>query len=273
MKFSLSPSAGHQSAFQAGEHGIHWLGLEVLRLEAEESWQGCFAGQEAALVILSGRCTISVTPLGGEAVEWRGLGSRGDVFSGLPATVYAPRSSAIAIQAQGKAEIAVGKAPASLDLPPALVRPEDVRVNNVGAANWRRDVRLLIPPGSPLSQRLIVGETINPPGNWSGFPPHKHDEVLPGENVLEEFYLFKARPADGFGVQLIYRDGAGEAELVRNNDVTVMVNGYHPTVATPGTTLYYLWMLAGDSKAYDICVDPSYRWLSNAEAVIREIQR
>ena len=277
MKFKISPAKGHQSLFQPGDQGIHWLGLEVLRLENGETWQETYPGQEAALVILSGRCTVRIAVAGDQALapqkfEWRGLGGRADVFSGLPTTVYAPPGSAITITAESRLEIAIGKAPADSCFPPAVVRPDDVRVNSAGIANWRRDVRLMLPPGSSISQRLIVGETINPPGNWSGFPPHKHDGTQPGENLLEEFYLFKAKPLDGFGLQPLYCGGVGEVYFVGNDDVTVMLNGYHPTVATPGTTLYYLWMLSGDSKAYDISIDPTFRWLSNAEAVIREIQ-
>src|SRR5512146_2007989 len=116
MKFQLQPVQGHQSTFQPGEQGIRWLGLEALRLDRDEDWRGSFVDQEAALVILGGRCTVAITPPGGEKVEWRGLGSRGDVFSGLPTSVYAPRGSEIAIKAESKVEIAIGKAPASIDL-------------------------------------------------------------------------------------------------------------------------------------------------------------
>jgi 5-deoxy-glucuronate isomerase len=271
MKLKVSATQGHQSIFQPGEQGIRWLGLEVLRLEKGEKWEGRYADQEAALVILGGRCSISVAA--GQKGEWQGIGGRGDVFGGLPTAVYAPRNSQIVVKAESKVEIAIGKAPCSADLPPALIKPEDIKSNSAGIANWRRDVRLVIPPGSPVSQRLIIGETVNPPGNWSGFPPHKHDQLQPGENILEEFYLFKAKPADGFGLQPIYGGGAGEVHFVGNDDVTVMLNSYHPTVATPGTTLYYLWMLSGDSKAYDITIDPAFRWLSSAETIIREMQR
>jgi 5-deoxy-glucuronate isomerase len=275
MKFKIRSTQGLQTIFKPGEQGIQWLGLDVLRLEKGETWQGSFAGMESALVILSGRCSIAITAgdVQGAPCAWQNLGGRADVFSGLPTTVYAPPSSEIRVSAESKLEIAIGKAPATTSLPAVLIRPEDVKVNNAGIANWRRDVRMLVPPGSPLTTRLIIGETINPPGNWSGFPPHKHDDPQAGENCLEEFYLFKAKPADGFGVQLIYGSGEGETHYISSDDVTVMLNNYHPTVATPGTSLYYLWVLSGDSKAYDIGIDPAFRWLTSAEAVIREIQR
>jgi 5-deoxy-glucuronate isomerase len=268
--FKAAPKAGHQSIFQTGEQDIRWLGLEVLRLEKGETWEGSLAGEEAALVLLSGRADIEVEA--GKKEAWKSLGERGDIFSGAPAAVYAPRNSTIKIKALSKLEIAIAKAPCEQDHPAVLIQPSDVKVVSSGMANWRRDVRLIIPPGSPISQRLIVGETLNPPGNWSGIPPHKHDQVTQGENFLEEFYFFKTRPADSFGLQLMYKDGEGLGHMVTNDDVTVMLNGYHPTVASPGTAICYLWVLAGDVKDYSLVIDPRFGWVGNAEAVLKEEQ-
>jgi 5-deoxy-glucuronate isomerase len=255
--------------FQTGEQDIHWLGLEVLRLEAGESWDGTLDDEEAAFVLLSGTAEISVD--NGEA--YTGLGARGDIFSGSATAVYAPRKSKVNISATSKLEVAIAKAPCDEDLPATVIKPPDVKVVSSGMANWRRDVRLIIPPGSPISQRLIIGETLNPPGNWSGIPPHKHDQVTDDENFLEEFYFFKTKPADSYGLQLMYKDGEGQGHMVSNDDVTVMLSGYHPTVASPGTTICYLWVLSGDSKAYDIGIDPRFGWVGNAEAVLKEEQR
>jgi len=267
LLFKLSPRGGHQSVFQPGEHGIHWLGLEILRLEAGESWQGDLGEEEAALVILGGHCTISVQCE--QTGKWAGLGGRGDAFSGLATTVYAARQSKLEVTAESKLELAIIKAPCEADLPPTLIAPGDVKAVSSGMANWQRDVRLIIPPGSPVSWRLIVGETLNPPGNWSGIPPHKHDEVNAGENILEEFYLFKTKPADGYAVQLVYRDGEGQGHIVGNDDVVLFLSSYHPTVAPPGTMVCYLWALSGTCKAYGITIDPRFDWVSDAEASSR----
>lgn len=266
--FKIPAGEKHSSVFQPGEHGIQWLGLEVINLKAGEEWQGATGSNEAAFVILGGRCTISV---GGQT--WSGLGSRPDIFGGPPAAVYAPKESQVTVIGESTVEVAVAKSPSDVALPPTLIKPEDVRVVSAGMSNWRRDVHLVIAPGSPISQRLIVGETINPPGNWSGVPPHKHDQRVPGENFLEEFYLFKVRPADSYGLQLMYRDGEGQGHIIGNNDVTVMLSGYHPTVASPGTTIGYLWTLAGEVKDYDIVIDPRFSWVANAEAVLKEERR
>jgi 5-deoxy-glucuronate isomerase len=269
----LKVAAGgvHQTVIKAGQGGIKWLGLEVLRLGKGQEWQGDLADDEAAFVVMGGKVSIAV--IGKSSGEYKGIGGRPDIFGGAPATVYAPRRSKVTVKADSDAEVAIAKAPCTVDLPAAHIPPENVRVVSSGMANWRRDVRMVIPPGSPVSQRLIIGETLNPPGNWSGIPAHKHDQIVKGENFLEEFYFFRARPADGFGVQVMYDQKKAEAVTVGNDDVTVMLNGYHPTVAAPGVTLCYLWVLSGDSKAYDIVIDPRFGWVPTAESVMREMAR
>ncbi|MBM4466337.1 MAG: 5-deoxy-glucuronate isomerase [Chloroflexi bacterium] len=257
---SLTPSSGYQPVFQPGQLGICWLGLDLLRLADGESWQEALGDQEASLVILGGCCAISVNS--DKAGHWDKLGSREDIFGGPATAVYAPRRSVVHVTAKSKLELAIAKAPCEANLPPALVKPGDVKVVSSGTANWRREVRLVIPPGSPISQRLIIGETVNPPGNWSGIPPHKHDEMKNGmENILEEFYLFKTRPADGHAVQMVYDDEQRQAHVVGNDAVMVFLGGYHPTVALPGTTVCYLWALSGDSKTYNFTVDPCFSGL------------
>ncbi len=269
--FKVPAGSGHLPIFKPGDQGIQWLGLEIVRLAAGETWQGGLHDEEAGLVILGGRCSVTLD--GQKHAEWSGLGGRADIFAGPPTAVYVPRRSTLSITAETALEAAIAKTPCEVDLPAALIAPSEVKVISAGMANWRRDVRLVIPPGSPISQRLIIGETINPPGNWSGIPPHKHDEITQTENSLEEFYLFKVRPADGYGVQLMYRGGEGSAHLIGNDDVAVMLGGFHPTVAAPGVTIAYLWTLSGHGKAYNLSIDPRFSWVSSAEAVFREMKQ
>jgi 5-deoxy-glucuronate isomerase len=268
--FKVTPQSGHQTVIQIGENDA-WLGLEILRLEPGEAWQGSSGSGEAALVPLSGKCSVSVD--GAYSAKWSGVGGRPDMFSAPPWAVYIPRQTQLTVTAESVLELAIAKAPCDRDLPPAVVRPEDVKIVNAGAANWRRDVRLVIPPGSPISQRMIIGETINPPGNWSGIPPHKHDEISGIENILDEWYLFKVKPAGSYGLQIGYKEGKEESFFIHNNDVFLMQNGYHPTVAAPGTSLGYLWVLSGDHKAYNITTDPRFDWVASTEAVLKETNR
>ena len=130
-----------------------------------------------------------------------------------------------------------------------------------------------MPPGSSIGRHLIVGETVNPPGNWSGIAPHKHDRITDDENAMEEFYLFQASPRDGFGLQLSYRDGRGGGHLIGHDRVAFIHGGYHATVAAPGMTLFYLWACAGDRKESRLLLDPRFAWLPNAEAILSESER
>jgi 5-deoxy-glucuronate isomerase len=262
--FTVPEGFGHHTVFQPGQHGIQWLGLQVLRLRSGEQWRGALAGQEALLDLLGGRASIQVKAE--DTFSWEGLGGRQDTLAGTGFAVYAPPGSEIVVEAEGDLELAIASSPADPGGQPTLIRPDEVKVVVSGALSWQRDVRLILPPGSPISQRLIVGETLNPPGNWSGIPPHKHDEISEVENFLEEFYYFKSQPADGYGLQLMYKGDEGHGHIVGNEDVTVMLDGYHPTVAAPGTSLCYLWVLAGESKDYDISIDSRFEWVKAAEA-------
>jgi len=129
------------------------------------------------------------------------------------------------------------------------------------------------------AQRLLVGETLNPPGNWSSYPPHKHDRKAPSEAPLEEVYFFKIKPPHGFGLQRIYtspedENPFDEVFLLENDDTVVIPRGYHPVVAAPGYQLYYLWVLAGEERKYGAWSDdPNHRWLRNCEPMINEALR
>ena len=108
----------------------------------------------------------------------------------------------------------------------------------------------------------MLGETINPPGNWSSYPPHKHDRHAPPEEVaLEEVYYYRFKPDGGFGVQLIYDDRDERALIVRDGDVVAIPSGYHPVVAAPGYTLYYLWVMAGEGRQLAPFFDARHAWV------------
>ncbi|HEU5394485.1 MAG TPA: 5-deoxy-glucuronate isomerase, partial [Candidatus Methylomirabilis sp.] len=114
------------------------------------------------------------------------------------------------------------------------------------------------------AKRLLVGETFNRAGEWSSYPPHKHDRAAyPEESKMEEVYLFKVDPPQGFGLQRFYSPerGVDTAVILRNNSVTRIPWGYHPVAAAPGYRLYYLWMLAGEDRNYALADDPAHAWV------------
>jgi 5-deoxy-glucuronate isomerase len=223
------------------------------------------ADGEVAAVILTGQ----VDAFAGGAPLGR-AGGRTSVFDGPGDTVYAPPGTALGLQAVGDDPVQVAVASAAADpdpnAPPArVITPADQRIAEVGEGNWSRTVRTILGP-EHTALRLLLGETINPPGNWSSYPPHRHDRHDPPSEVnLEEVYLFKVHPAGGFGVQIRY-DIAGDEEafLVRDDDIAAIRAGFHPVVAASGYSLYYLWVMAGDGRVMMPYLDPAHAWVQQA---------
>lgn len=234
------------------------------------------AGREAVLTIFAGKCSVEIESPS-RKVTYEKIGQRSDVFSGRPTMIYVPVNTEYRVVAEtAMVEIGVSMAPSESDYPPVLVKPEDVVEKSVGAWNWSRKVYTSV-GDNVKAQRLIVGETINPPGNWSSSPPHKHDEKSLHEAPLEEVYFYKVRPVQGFGLQRIYttpeaEDPFDEVYVVENNDTVVLPRGYHPVVAAPGYQLYYLWVLAGEERSYGSWTDdPRHSWLKDCEPILVDI--
>jgi len=245
--------------------------------EKNEKYEGETGSREAVLTIFGGKCSVQVRTASQE-VSYDSIGDRRDVFSGKPTMVYLPPNVEYNIIAESPVEIGVSMAPSNSKSSPILVKPEDAVENRVGTWNWRRTVYTSI-GGNVKAQRLLVGETLNPPGNWSSYPPHKHDRKGPAEVPLEEVYFFKIKPPNGFGLQRIYTSSEDEEPfdeifLLENDDTVVIPRGYHPVVAAPGYQLYYLWVLAGEERRYGAWSDdPNHSWLRNCEPIINEILR
>jgi 5-deoxy-glucuronate isomerase len=129
-----------------------------------------------------------------------------------------------------------------------IIEPSDVAVEERGAGAFSRTVRTYLSDGP-----LIAGETINPPGGWSSYPPHRHDE-------FEEAYLYRFAPTNGFGLAAVYDDETRDATIVHDGDVTRIRHGYHPVVAAPGYAMAYTWALAGDID-FAPSLDPEHAWV------------
>lgn len=146
----------------------------------------------------------------------------------------------------------------------------DVTTVTAGKANWQRTVHTALGEKFP-ADRLLAGETLNPPGNWSSYPPHKHDRrSLPSEIPMEEVYFFRVDPPQGFGFIWTYtaeddQNGFSDVFVVHDGDTVLLPKGYHPVVAAPGYKLHYTWVLAGEERRYGAWADdPRHSWVKNA---------
>jgi 5-deoxy-glucuronate isomerase len=259
----------HPTSREKGEAGVivsvnperagwHHISFEVRCLRAGEKLSSQTDDDETALVILSGQCDVEST-LG----TWEGLGQRKNVFDGRPFALYLPRRTAYAIRAKTDLEVASCSARAEQDFPARLIRPADVEVEIRGGKNVTRQISHVLKPEFP-AHRLLIVEVYTPSGNWSSYPPHKHDEKnMPHENQLEEIYYYKISQPEGFAIQRLYTDDGrtDEALIVRDNDLVLVREGYHPVVAGPGYHCYYLNVLAGDVRSMQAADDPHYAWV------------
>ena len=230
------------------------------------SWHHQTADNELALVILGGVCKVT-----SNRGTWEAVGRRSDVFSGMPYALYMPPQTDFTLQATSETlDIAYGWTRAFEDHPPQFITPASVEIEIRGGGNATRQINKIIPPGFNCS-RLVVVEVFTPPGNWSSYPPHKHDEHRLDEQGnlleadLEEIYFYKIDRPEGYAYQRIYTaDGKlDELILTRDSHVVLSPEGYHPVVAAPGYTCYYLNMLAGSAQSLAATDDPAYTWVKS----------
>lgn len=221
--------------------GWQFVTFEVRTLAEGETYTWEADGNERALVNLHGDFQAVVN---GETIDF---GGRDSVFDGLGHTLYVPRSTAGTVTGTPGAELAIASAPASQQHEVRLVTPAELPVESRGAGNASRQVATPIPPDFP-ADRLLVIEVWTPGGNWSSYPPHKHEQDTDGEAQLEETYYYRLRdPKRGWALQKVYSPDRGfELDAtVRDGDICLLPWGYHTTVAAHGHDLYYLNVMAG----------------------------
>jgi 5-deoxy-glucuronate isomerase len=258
----------------AAENPCKLIDFARLVLPAGERHEGETGDREVLVVLLGGRCAVTVNDRSFEEV-----GRRPSPFAGKPHAVYLPRRSRYAISALTALDAGLCSAPSDLDTAPYVVSPDEVTINNIGAANFRRELRNILTasdqPGRP-ARRLIVGETFVPSGNWSTYPPHRHErDDLPREAFHEELYYFRINPPEGFGIARHYspEQGYDDNHTVRDSTILMAPHGYHTTCSAPGYTNYFLWMLAGEHRTQAVSFDPDLAWVQKATPLIVQAER
>ena len=240
--------------------GWEFCSLTVLRLTAGVAWDSTTGPDEVALVPLSGRCAVAS---GDETWE---IGGRASVFDGPTSTLYLPIDTAYTVSNPGDSplELAVCGARAEQAFPARKTGADEIPVEIRGAGNAARQIRTLVPPAFP-AHRLLVVEVITPSGNWSSYPPHKHDvSRMPAEADLEEIYYYRIDGPEGFALQRLYTgDGRiDEAWTIRDGDLLLVPEGYHAFAVAHGYTGYYLNVLAGSEPVRTLqpADDPAHAW-------------
>lgn len=236
-----------------------YVGFECFSL-AEGETLACNSGdRELCLVLVGGTASVVVGEL-----RWQNIGERTGPFDEkAPYAVYIPPHCNYVVSAESELELAVCSAPAEGRYPPRLIRPEDCERSERGSGSNRRLICNIL-FGNADAERLLVVEVITPGGNWSSYPPHKHDtDAAPDETHLEETYYHRLSPSQGFAFQRVYTDDRSidETMSVEDGDVVMVPRGYHPVGAPHGYDLYYLNVMAGPRREWIFRNDPAHEWM------------
>jgi 5-deoxy-glucuronate isomerase len=237
-----------------GAAGWQYVGFSVRQLAARDAWRGETGSDEVCLVLLEGSCRARWD--GGEAR----LGPRRNVFSGYPHALYLPPGTVFELEADERTQVAEGRAPTAEHHPARVIAPATCGFEIRGGGNATRQIVDIMPPSFP-AHRLLVCEVYTPSGNWSSYPPHKHDtDDPPAEVELEETYYYRFADRDAYGIQRLYdsNDRDDEALTVRDGDLVLIRRGYHPFVSAHGYDAYYLNVLAGTRRSMAARDDPRY---------------
>ncbi len=248
----------------AEQAGWDYLNMAARRLNQGEKWSGSTGNFEYAHVILGGVCTIRTSQGNFERV-----GRRPNVFSGMPYALYLSRNTEFEIEALTDGfEVASCWVKTEEDHPAHLITPDESQIELRGGANASRQINSIIPPGFNC-QRIVAVEVYTPGGNWSSYPPHKHDvhrvdasgKLL--EADLEEIYFYKLDRPEGYAYQRVYTPDRhiDAVMMAQDNDIVLVPEGYHPVVSAHGYTTYYLNFLAGSAQSLANSDDPAYTWV------------
>jgi 5-deoxy-glucuronate isomerase len=259
IKPNLERDTGELLTITPQSAGWANISMAAVRLRQDDTYDFRLNGEEAVIVVLGGK--INVTAAG---QTWSGLGGRANVFSGMPWSLYLPLDSSATITApDAPAEFAVCRCKAERAFPARVIAPQDVEIEIRGGENATRQINNMVLGHFPCD-RILVVEVYTPSGNWSSYPPHKHDvHNPPGEVDLEEIYYYKLSQPEGYAIQRVYtKDGRrNETITVRDSEAVLIPEGYHPVVAAFGYDCYYLNVLGGSAHAMSASDDPDYAWV------------
>ncbi|WP_274915646.1 5-deoxy-glucuronate isomerase [Streptomyces sp. WZ-12] len=249
--------------------GWGYSSLRILELPPGGEHSFATGDSEWIVLPLSGGCTVRTD--GPEGVSFE-LAGREGVFSGVTDFSYVPRDAQVRIRSGAGGRFALTGARCERRLPARYGAASDVPVELRGTGSCSRQVNNFGAAGVFECDRLIAVEVLTPGGNWSSYPPHKHDECRPGEeSELEEVYYFEiaaAHGTDGLGYQRVTPSGHGRGTEVlaevRTGDAVLIPDGWHgPSIAAPGHDMYYLNVMAGPGaeRAWLICDHPDHGWI------------
>lgn len=242
------------------ENPLEYTEMKIIDLEVGSLYEERLGKKEVCIVILTGKVNVSD---GKETFE--NIGTRINVFDKVPTdSVYVSNDQQFTITAVNNAKVALTYAPSENQLPTRLISSEDNYVENRGKYLNQRTVHNILPDNVDFANNLLVVEVFTNSGNWSSYPPHKHDKNnLPHESLLEEIYYHEMNPSQGFVFQRVYTDNLeiDETMAVKHRDCVVVPRGYHPVGVPDGYDSYYLNVMAGPIRKWQFHNDKDHEWI------------
>jgi 5-deoxy-glucuronate isomerase len=243
-----------------GNSPLEYIEFKVIDLAPGTKYSEVLAKKECCIVALSGKINVIA-----DEDTFRNLGTRESVFEKRPTdSVYVSNERCFEVEAVSHARVALCYSPSDRQMPTKLIKAADNGVENRGTQNNKRLVHNILPDSDSSANSLLVVEVFTESGNWSSYPPHKHDQDnLPEESLLEETYYHEMNPQQGFVFQRVYTDDRSldETMTVEHGDVVMVPAGYHPVGVPDGYDSYYLNVMAGPTRIWKFYNDPDHEWI------------
>lgn len=241
-----------------------YVGFDLYELAPGQSLARQTGQREVCLVMVTGSATVKA-----EGQTFEHIGWRSSVFEGQgPHALYIPAGSSYDVLAETALTLAVCSAPGKTNHPVRLISPAQMGTETRGVGSNVRHVCNIL-PDTDMADSLLVVEVVTPGGNWSSYPPHRHDtDDMPRQSNLEETYYHRLNPPQGFAFQRVYTDDRSldETMTVEDGDVVMVPKGYHPVGTPQGYDLYYLNVMAGPVREWRFHNDPQHEWIINKPA-------
>ncbi len=243
---------------------LSYVGLKIVDLAPGATYSENTKKQECCIVAMTGKISVLV---GDE--KYHNIGTRESVFEKKPTdSVYVSGGLDFKVEAVSQARVVLCSAPSLKQLPTRLIKASENRIEHRGKYQNKRLVHNILADSDSFADHLLVVEVFTENGNWSSYPPHKHDQDnLPYESFLEETYYHEMNPQQGFVFQRVYTDDLtlDETMTVKNGDVVIVPKGYHPVGVPDGYTSYYLNVMAGPVRIWKFYNDLDHEWILDRE--------
>ncbi|NDK53382.1 5-deoxy-glucuronate isomerase [Rhizobium laguerreae] len=245
--------------------GWRYVGFSLYRLRAGEHASAQTGANEVILVMVEGKASITAA-----GQEWGVLGERMNVFEKTPPhCLYVPNDREWSARAETDCTIAVCSAPGKGGHEARRIGPDGISLTERGKGTNTRYINNIAMETEDYCDSLLVTEVFTPPGHWSSYPSHRHDEDdFPRITYLEETYYHRIDPGEGFGIQRVYTDDGrlDETMAVSDGDVVLIPRGHHPCGAPYGFEMYYLNVMAGPLRKWRFIPAPEVEWIMKRDA-------